>query len=229
MLKFRKWLEEQENKEDLEEQAKASEGDLEDYRTDSNKNSHEAYKAIRVKSRTVIKNNWTKVGDIKDRYKTSYDVYKLNNSNVYGIVSEEVEDDDTTRFIFVTEVELSSEKVIGQKLKMDDLYRVSEIITMPGNRGDGLGLNLYKFFVKTLKMNILGDSEQYFGARKLWSRLSKENDIIVDIVDISSGEFTEKDTIIHHGELDDEFDKKIWRSEGDISTHHIRLLLKDIK
>jgi hypothetical protein len=42
---------------------------------------------------------------------------------------------------------------------------------------------MYKFLIQTQGYNIIGDTETYFGARRLWSSLSKDTDIVVDIID----------------------------------------------
>jgi hypothetical protein len=66
---------------------------------------------------------------------------------------------------------------------------------------------------------------QRFGARRLWSKLSKMIDLTVDIIDLENNKVLEKDTAIHHGEKDEEFDKRVWSYE--IDKKHIRIILKD--
>ena len=93
-------------------------------------------------------------------------------------------------------------------------------------QGRGIALIVYRFFVKKLKFNILGDETQYFGARKLWAKLSKMVDVTVDIIDIRDGSFLEKDVVLHHGTEDWDFDHRVW--SYNVDKKHIRLILKDV-
>jgi hypothetical protein len=86
---------------------------------------------------------------------------------------------------------------------------------------------MYTYLVKNEKMIILGDEIQYFGARRLWAKLSKKLDLTVDIVDVSKGIYLERDVLIHHGLEDWEFDSRVW--DYTTSKKHIRLILKEIK
>ena len=91
----------------------------------------------------------------------------------------------------------------------------------------GISTYMYKYFVKKLKYTIIGDTEQYFGARRLWSRLSKEIDVIVDIYDFKNDKVLEKNVILHHGNYNNDFDEKLWSYSKD--KHFTRSILKDIK
>jgi len=85
---------------------------------------------------------------------------------------------------------------------------------------------MYKYFIKNQGYTIISDTHQYFGARKVWSKLSKQSDILVDIIDTNENIVIKEDVILHHGNHDKEFDKEIWSYDGD--KEHIRLVLKDI-
>ena len=85
---------------------------------------------------------------------------------------------------------------------------------------------MYKFLVKKEGYIILGDEIQYFGARKLWAKLSKSLDVKVDIIDVDTNKYLEKDVILKHGSEDWEFDNRVW--SYNVDKKHIRLLLKDI-
>lgn len=50
----------------------------------------------------------------------------------------------------------------------------------------------YKALVKVEKLNFITDAEQFFGARKLWTKLSREHDVITDIIDTNKCEITTK-------------------------------------
>lgn len=233
--KFREWLRESDSEGDgIYEHAQAIEGDLEDYQVDDydkTKTLNQKYKDLYSITKTVVNTQWVFIGNIKDKHNTSYRLlHNKNMPDTYIITQEDPEketDSDAWFYSIVCKVDLDKQQKLETKLNVKNLYRVKEIIMVPDVRGNYLSKNLYKYFVKNLKLIILGDSEQYFGARRLWTRLSKEFDIIVDIVDVDKGEYVEKNTTIHHGDLDGEFDKRIWsRAEDKL---HIRTLLRDIK
>jgi len=94
-------------------------------------------------------------------------------------------------------------------------------------RGNNITTSMYNYFIKKQKYNILGDLKQFFGARKLWSKLSKQTDLTVDILNLDTEEYIEKNAVIKHGDLDHEFDTRVW-SYG-VDKNHIRMILKDIK
>jgi hypothetical protein len=86
---------------------------------------------------------------------------------------------------------------------------------------------MYKYFVKNKGYTIIGDNEQYFGARKLWSRLSKELDVIVDIYDLKSDSIIESNVVLHHGNYNNDFDERLWSYSK--NKDNIRSILIDIK
>jgi hypothetical protein len=88
---------------------------------------------------------------------------------------------------------------------------------------------MYKYIVNHLGYTIIGDREQYFGARRLWARLSQSLDINVDLVDLSSKKIIDKNVTLHHGKYDEDYDEKLWSFEEDISKEHIRSILTTIK
>lgn len=93
-------------------------------------------------------------------------------------------------------------------------------------QGDGIAALTYSPIVKNQDVVIISDEVQFFGARKLWSRLSKKKDLIVDIIDIDSETYVEKDARIYQGMEDSDFDKRVW--SYDFDKKHIRLILKEI-
>ena len=52
------------------------------------------------------------------------------------------------------------------------------------------------------------------------------DDVLVDIIDINKGEVLVKDTHLHHGEEDYEFDERVW-DYADIKKN-IRLVLTKV-
>jgi hypothetical protein len=90
----------------------------------------------------------------------------------------------------------------------------------------GLASFMYKFFVKEMGYTVVGDSEQYFGARKLWSKLSNSIDVKVDIYDIQKQELIFSDVILHHGHYNSDFDERLWSYSK--SKLNLRSILTDI-
>ena len=225
----------------LQEQAKAVEGDLEDYEVDDyddTKTLDQKYDRIYIISKTVVETQWILLGTIIDKYNNKYNLhhnkYMKDSYIITGLKPiKELNPNGKEGYEYdlvyniICKISLDKQQDLESKLDIKNLYRVMEILIIPKARGASIAKNLYKFFIKNLKLTILGDSEQYFGARKLWANLSKDSDIIVDIVDIYKGSYMEKNTIIHHGDLDGEFDKRIWSRKED--KLHIRTLLRDIK
>ena len=80
-------------------------------------------------------------------------------------------------------------------------------------RSKGISTFMYQYLVNKMYFTILGDLEQFFGARKLWVGLSKIKSMQVDVVDLSKNEIVIENAILIHGEKDEEFDKRIWDTE----------------
>ena len=111
--------------------------------------------------------------------------------------------------------------------KIGEFYEVDTIYVSSDMRGNGVASKLYTYFAKELNYKILGSDMQRFGARRLWSKLSKHEDLSVDILDFKSNEIIESSVQVYHGPKDEEFDKRVWSYESD--KKHIRLILKNIK
>ena len=80
-------------------------------------------------------------------------------------------------------------------------------------RRKGISTFMYQYLVNKLHFTILGDLEQFFGARKLWTGLSKIKSMQVDVIDLSKSIVVIENAILIHGEKDEEFDKRIWDTE----------------
>jgi len=153
-----------------------------------------------------------------------YEVYKLDNIYIAGNV---VQSDETNRFEIDFEIKLTEHKSIAHDFKIKQkLMNVDGVKVKKSTRGRGLAKSIYKLLVKQEEFIILGDEVQYFGARKLWSRLSKDTSVKVDIIDVETKQYLEKDVILKHGTKDWEFDDRVWSYEHE--KKNIRLLLKDI-
>ena len=109
--------------------------------------------------------------------------------------------------------------------KIDEFYEVDTIYVSSDMRGRGIASELYTYFVKELNYKILGSDMQRFGARRLWSKLSKREDLRVHIIDFDNNKILEKDVEIYHGLEDSDFDTRVWSYEA--GKKDIRLILKN--
>lgn len=120
-------------------------------------------------------------------------------------------------------------KLVPRHVDPKRLYNVNGVKSYNINDNEytkkGIAFTVYKYLV-SIGYNLLGNKEQYFGARKLWSRLSKETDVKVDIVNIESGEIIHNNIDLHHGTDDWDFDTRLWSRNDD--KNHIRPILLKI-
>lgn len=106
-----------------------------------------------------------------------------------------------------------------------EIIRVESVVLAKSYRGGGYAFKLYEYIVSKLNLTILGDIEQYFGARKLYSNLSQRSDLVkVDIIDYDKKKLLDSGSIIHQGENDYDFDERVWSYNND--KENIRLILR---
>lgn len=185
-------------------------------------------------SQTGIDKYWKHVGNIKPiRTGKEFEIYFNKNNLKQTFVIGEIVDgniaDGTKIFNVIMEMKLMKNLEIKHAFKFNkDVFNVDAvIIDETDNRNQTIATIFYKFLVKTLKYIILGDTLQYFGARKLWTRLSKHTDIQVDIINTETNKTIDQNVKLKHGKEDYEVDDRIWSYFND--KDHLRLILKDIK
>lgn len=110
--------------------------------------------------------------------------------------------------------------------KINDFYEVDTIYVSENSRRDGLATKLYTYFATKHNYVIIGSDMQRFGARRLWSKLSKIEELNASIIDFNTGEIIDSNVTIYHGSEDSDFDSRVWSSDS--SKRHIRLVLKSI-
>lgn len=120
------------------------------------------------------------------------------------------EEDKRDRAMYLSAIQLEAirDKFKLTRLGYKNVYRVVGVETDESERQNGFGFLLYTMLLTEYGMNILGDFEQYTGARKLWKRLSETDGIQVDIVNIASCS-KEFENI----ELDSISDSRVWLSQ----------------
>ena len=175
------------------------------------------------KSTFMLEKEWNYIEDIE-----SMKLYKHKSSNAWILGNiKNIDGEDKPRFGISFRIDFSNQKNIGYKFGLKKLYNVDEVGVSKDKRGFGLATKMYSYFIKKQGYNIIGDEQQFFGARRLWSKLSRITNLVVDIVDIKNEIILEKNAKIYHGDLDEEFDKRVW--SYDIDKKDIRLILKDIE
>lgn len=173
----------------------------------------------------VLHKKWAFVNKIKIKT-LEYSIYKLKDEYIMGNIITSSTGEQ--QFEIDLKIKLMEHKSTANDLNIHKrLMNVDGVKVNESVQGLCLATAMYTYLVKNEKMVILGDEIQYFGARRLWSKLSMKLDLTVDIVDVSKGIYLERDVLIHHGLEDWEFDDRIW--DYTTSKKNIRLILKEIK
>lgn len=182
---------------------------------------------VSTKSAHVVETKWILLGEIKaDKSNEIFSIYKSPSGKAY-ICGDFVETSTGDRlFEIVFSIKLTEQKSIASVFKLSKLMNVDGVEVKEDLQGDGIALAVYKFLVLKEKITILGDEIQYFGARKLWVRISKHTDVIVDIIDIEKDIVLERNVLLHHGTDDWDFDNRVWSYDTD--KKDIRLILTKV-
>ena len=181
----------------------------------------EGMKELSPYTENIIELKWNLVDVFKfDNQK--YEFRQMRNSLNFILGSFKNE-----KFYPVFKIFMARQKTTENKLRLKKLVNVNGVAVTQEMQGMGVAKTIYKYLVNQLHFTILADETQYFGARKLWSRLSKELDVTVDVIDIEKKEFLKKNVDIVHGKLDNEFDKEFWSRNDD--KKNVRFILTKIK
>ena len=120
-----------------------------------------------------------------------------------------------------------SEYYSGLRFGIEKVLSAMTVAVVKELRNTGIALQVYKYIVNEMGYSIISDKDQYFGARKLWSKLSRETDVIVDVVDLKTFEIIARGVNIKHGKMNDEFDERFWSKTT--NKENIRFILRKIK
>ena len=99
---------------------------------------------------------------------------------------------------------------IGTLMGYDNVYSIMSIELLPAYRKLGISTTLYHFLVHNLNYVLVSGNKQFYGARLLWTKLSKMPDLSVDVINIKTQQFIAHNINLEHGRLEPEFDKKYW-------------------
>lgn len=180
---------------------------------------------VEYKSANVVKLKWKLVDTFTPKNGIELELRTLHNEYIAGRFISNGGDEEFEIFLHMNmseDKETASEFNISKKLMNVDGVKVKETA-----QGSGIALMTYKSIIKNQNIIIIGDEVQFFGARRLWSKLSREVDVRVDIIDLDSEKVLEKDVILKHGTDDWDFDKRVWSYDYD--KKYIRLILKEIQ
>jgi hypothetical protein len=189
-------------------------------------------------SKIVTDTQWREVlGTIVIRSQV-LELRKLRGQNQYSIGHFTNDDSlehqhNPYRFKVICQINLGRNRTLENLLKRNSesysrIVNVDGIYIDPEYRGFNIASDLYKWLVNDQKFTILGDKQQYFGARKLWSKLSKDRHFKVDIIDIYTGNILFTDVDLYHGQLETEIDNRLWTMFPDNTMSHIRPILTKI-
>lgn len=128
------------------------------------------------------------------------------------------------RFSLVSKIDFTRMKSIERHFNLKRLIKVNGVYVNKDFQGLGIAQEIYTTLVNDLEYTILSDGVQYFGARKLRVVLSKQIDVIVDIIDLSNNVIIKKNVELIHGENDEQFDPNYWSTNEDKES--IRFIIK---
>src|SRR5574343_223772 len=172
---------------------------------------------------------YTKLDTIKTELGV-LEFYKINSEHLY-ILGRKVTRKNYTKLGIEKETKLEVLFKISLTPKNYvnlQLFNVDSVVVKNNIRTYGLAITMYRYLIKKLQYNLMGDELQYFGARKLWTKLSKMLDITVDIIDIETNTYLEKNVVIHHGLEDWDYDLRVWGANYSDDIRNVRLILKDL-
>ena len=180
---------------------------------------------VEYKSANVVRIKWKLIDKFRPKNGIELELRMLNNEYIAGRFILNGDDEEFEIFLHMN---MSEDKETSKIFKISkQLMNVDGVKVKETAQGSGIALMTYKSIIKNQNIIIIGDEVQFFGARRLWSKLSREVDVRVDIIDLDSEKVLEKDVILKHGTDDWDFDKRVWSYDYD--KKYIRLILKEIK
>jgi hypothetical protein len=177
-------------------------------------------------SKIVFENNWEDCDNI-DIDGQIMKIIASKSDDTYAVGYWRNDENQKTIFQRICVIQLIDCLYLASKLKTyPEMRQVTMIFVTESFRSTKIAKKMYQWFVQQ-GFSLIGDVEQYFGARKLWCALSKISTLRVDVVNRNTGTIIQQGRIIEHGELDHEFDNEIWAYDS--SKNDIGLILIDIR
>lgn len=195
---------------------------------------------LKYLSKFMANSQWGEIVATKEFNREEFQIRKHRNKNSFVVGRfEEILSDlkDTkyeTKFRKIAHIDLQRAKRLEKALSRlgnnyGKIVNVNGIFIDEDYRGFSVATDIYKWLVNDLGFTVMGDSKQYFGARRLWARLSNTTGFVVDLINIKDEVIIKKDVILKHGETEEEFDKRLWSISPDLSKYNVRPILRKIQ
>lgn len=125
-------------------------------------------------------------------------------------------------FVSLIQAEIIKRKDIKDNFEYKNPIQIQKI-EVTNEKLQGVALAFYKYFLSE-GYTIISGMVQFDGARKIYSRLSKDYRIKADVIDDSEYITLKKNTDIFHGKDDWDFDENIWSYDFKKSNIKIALI-----
>lgn len=164
--------------------------------------------------------------------------HKTTDTYILGYF-EEVEETNykvqeiKTKFRCVGRIDYTMRSALAKTLankygKYRNILNINSIYLEERFREVGIATAFHIWLVQEQGFSIMGDGVQYFGYRKLWSRLSKNKNLVVDIVDIQKKAIIASNVSIHQGDIEADIDTRFYSLFPDKSKEHIVPILTTV-
>lgn len=178
-------------------------------------------KTTRITKR-VINNFWEVIHSGENNGKPYCIIKSKEKPNLY-ILGAWGHEDTKEVFVVITQLSTLPRKQLESFMKKP--IQMSEVETMSGFKGQGYAKILYSWFLFN-GYTVISDNTQYNGARKLYSSLSKSQNVRADLFDDENKVFIKKDIDVDSGEEDWDFDSELWSINTDKS--HLLICLSKV-
>lgn len=177
---------------------------------------------IGFKKQFTVDANWTLKDTILINNK-EINIYKSKENGKTYILGVPGTLENKKGIIEVSRGKLRSMKSVQNHTKHKNAMQMEQIYTHKDYRGEGITSKFYAWLISVEGYQIVSDAEQYDGARKIYSNLSKNFN--VDIYDNINNKTMKTNYDLVHGEEYWEFDEDVYSVEGDIPTKEDVLII----
>lgn len=167
-------------------------------------------------SKAVADTQWRKVDTITfDGNPLVYDILRHRVENAWRVARLVTKAQQRTNepyqvYDLVFFINFRRESSIGHRFNYPRLYRSYAAGAAPTLIGSGIAKTMLRFFLEKQRYTIICDYEQYLGARRLWSSLSREPDFTVDVINVATDALVKSHALIQHGSDDADIDPELW-------------------
>ena len=179
-------------------------------------------KSIHISKKGFDKGLYEIVGETKYKDRKMYICHEKRIPDMYffGVFGKEEEREVFVAFAQLKIIRRDDLKQIGYK----NPIQMSKV-EVHNQRLSGIGKTFYRWFIMN-KYTIISDLVQFDGARALYDSLSRDSDIIADIIDDQERHFLKTDVRVDSGKEDWDFDTELWSYDFDKANIRIALYKK---